>query len=743
MKLFKVLMCSAAMLALGGCATSSGGDTPVTPTGDGYTVKFNTHGGTSVAELKNVTVVETSPVTTKEGFDFNGWYDSMTYENQVSFPYAVTKNITLHAGWKTHSEVGYTVRFNTMGGTTISDLTNVTLIEESPVTTRQGYNFAGWYDSIQYTNVINFPYVVTRDITLYAKWEEDAPQYGDVLQLELTNAKGTAKYYMAGEYKENFVEVKVRVEDKTIFNTFTNPDGSVNGMNDNVELYISPSSSQNVGLIKNQTLKILVIPNGPTEIRRFLDSFDFKYDYKWSDPITLSGVSIINELKSKSNDGYDGYLITFRINYDCFELTKADMLGTTSLFLAARNTDADGAANTVYGESTYLAGERRNAWTHPMLNSENVLVNREVNTILIGSSYTDSEFYKRLNVDFAGKDFHGRGISGARAIEWKTIYYPNIIASKPKHIVMGIGINDIHHDDDKVGNVAYERISTMFQKVHEDLPDVKIHWWTIPVNHFKNVFIDGVNPYVGAYAYVNEHMAQFAQSVGYVDLIDFCERIDGNATHFLSDGLHANNLGYDMMTKLIYNKLGYEWKEGTIFGESERYVTSRGYDLTNDASGAISAYGEFNQYAWVKSENGFETFNITADFTVSKVNHDDAWPKLGFVFKVRDKMLFYYIDMYAALNGRRVGYVYHEHFDGINASDFHWATSVTSGSEYSINYTNGNYAALKASFDGSQLILKVGDSVVFNISNPFGNEKVHVGILSFNTSFNAKNIVIS
>ncbi len=742
MKLFKVLMCAVAMSMLGGCA-SQGEVTPVEPTGDGYIVKFNTHGGTSVAEMKNVTVIESSPLTTKEGFVFNGWFDSMAYENKVSFPYAVTKNITLHAGWKTQSEIGYTVRFNSMGGSMVADAVNVTVIEQSPVTKREGYNFAGWYDSIQYTNQISFPYTVTKDIILYAKWEENTPQYKDVLQMELTNAKGTAKYYMAGEYKDDYIEVRVRVEDSIVFNSFTNQDGSVNGMNDNVELYISPSSSQNVGLIKNQTLKILVIPNGPSEIRRFLDSNDFKNNYQFSVPISLSGVSIVSELKTKSNDGYDGYMITFRVAYSVFSLTKADMLGDTSLFLAARNTNADGANNTIYGESTYLAGERRNAWTHPMLNAENKLVNREVDTILIGSSYTDSEFYKRLNVDFAGKDFHGRGISGARAIEWSTIYYPNIIASKPKTIVMGIGLNDIHLDDDKIGNVAYERISGLFQKVHNDLPNTKIYWWTIPVNHFKDVYVDGVNPYLASYAYVNEHMAQFANSVDYLDLIDFCERIDGNATFFLADGLHANNLGYDMMTKLIYNKLGYEWKTGTIFGEGGKYVTSRGYDLCSDANGTISAYGEFNQYAWVKSSTGFQTFNISADFTVTKVNHGDAWPKLGFVFKVNDKMLFYYIDMYAALNGRRVGYVIHEHFDGINGSDFHWGTSVTSGSEYSIDYTNGNYATLKASFNGSQLLLKVGETTVFSVDNPFGSEKVHIGILSFNTSFSAKDIVVS
>lgn len=66
---------------------------------DEYTVIFVTNGGTAVEEFTG-TVIETSPVTKKEGYKFGGWYSRQSLSGSpVSFPLILKKNITLYAKW--------------------------------------------------------------------------------------------------------------------------------------------------------------------------------------------------------------------------------------------------------------------------------------------------------------------------------------------------------------------------------------------------------------------------------------------------------------------------------------------------------------------------------------------------------------------------------------------------------------------------------------------------------------------
>lgn len=91
----------------GGSSGGSGGTTPVR-----YTVKFDSDGGSSVADQKVITggkaVKPEDP--TKAGFTFLGWYDARDVvgaeENEFDFAATtITENTTLYAHW------GYTVTF--------------------------------------------------------------------------------------------------------------------------------------------------------------------------------------------------------------------------------------------------------------------------------------------------------------------------------------------------------------------------------------------------------------------------------------------------------------------------------------------------------------------------------------------------------------------------------------------------------------------------------------------------------
>ena len=136
-----------------------------------YTVHFDTDGGTAVSDM-TVSTIDKSPVTTKKGYTFVGWYTESAFTNKVTFPYEVTKAQTLYAKWEKNK---YTVRFDTNDGTAVNDMT-VSTIAKSPVTTKKGYTFVGWYTESAFTKEVTFPYEVTKAQTLYAKWEQNDPE---------------------------------------------------------------------------------------------------------------------------------------------------------------------------------------------------------------------------------------------------------------------------------------------------------------------------------------------------------------------------------------------------------------------------------------------------------------------------------------------------------------------------------------------------------------------------------------
>lgn len=67
------------------------------------------------------------------------------------------------------SNKGYTVTFDSAGGSEIAPSEKVEVIETAPLPTREGYKFIGWFEDSALTKPVSFPYTPTGDITLYAK----------------------------------------------------------------------------------------------------------------------------------------------------------------------------------------------------------------------------------------------------------------------------------------------------------------------------------------------------------------------------------------------------------------------------------------------------------------------------------------------------------------------------------------------------------------------------------------------
>ena len=142
----------------------------------------------------------TNYIPTKEGYIFDGWYTSDSYTNQISVIVNGTHaNITLYAKWNFIPKV----IFDSNGGTPIESikLNNGSYIDfastDSYTPIRDGYKFLGWYDSNN--NLVNYinSSDLSKDITLYALWEEEEADYN----INLSFYANGEEFYIDSDYK--------------------------------------------------------------------------------------------------------------------------------------------------------------------------------------------------------------------------------------------------------------------------------------------------------------------------------------------------------------------------------------------------------------------------------------------------------------------------------------------------------------------------------------------------------------
>ena len=92
----------------------------------------------------------------------------------------------------------YTVQFNTDGGSSVTSMqvNSGSAISAPASPTRAGYAFEGWYSDSGRTNRVSFPYTVTRNTTLYAKWT-----LIPVIEIRTPADLDNVRNNLAGEYK--------------------------------------------------------------------------------------------------------------------------------------------------------------------------------------------------------------------------------------------------------------------------------------------------------------------------------------------------------------------------------------------------------------------------------------------------------------------------------------------------------------------------------------------------------------
>ncbi|MCL2798529.1 MAG: InlB B-repeat-containing protein, partial [Firmicutes bacterium] len=134
-----------------------------------YGVTFNSNGGSEITSFSVTGSTVSKPADPKrDGYVFDGWYQNAGLTAAAAFPFNVTQNTVFYAKWL----ATYTVTFETDGGSNTNPLTRASgaSVSKPADPTKAGFVFDGWYQDAAFTMVRNFPFAVTQDTVVYAKW---------------------------------------------------------------------------------------------------------------------------------------------------------------------------------------------------------------------------------------------------------------------------------------------------------------------------------------------------------------------------------------------------------------------------------------------------------------------------------------------------------------------------------------------------------------------------------------------
>ncbi|MEY9978189.1 InlB B-repeat-containing protein [Lysinibacillus sp. RC79] len=141
-----------------------------------YIVTFDSNGGGKVSsQTVGYNELAKAPIPpNKEGYTFAGWYKDKALTELWDFnKNQVTKDITLYAKW---TKASYVVTFDSNGGSEVpSQVVRYNELVKAPVApNKEGFTFGGWHKDKELTVPWDFAKdVVTKNVTLYAKWTKD------------------------------------------------------------------------------------------------------------------------------------------------------------------------------------------------------------------------------------------------------------------------------------------------------------------------------------------------------------------------------------------------------------------------------------------------------------------------------------------------------------------------------------------------------------------------------------------
>lgn len=172
-------------------------------------------------------------------------------------------------------------------------------------------------------------------------------------------------------------------------------------------------------------------------------------------------------------------------------------------------------------------------------------------TVYLGDSFFDAQFWSNFYTLFAKKDVLQQGISATTVTDWMLFAQRLIYPQEPKEIVMHLGTNDMF--DDKLTNTQnLENILLFFGQIYERLPEVKIYYFSVEprtsalagtTNARQKAYLDVFNNGVKEYAQTEDRLV-------YLDSAQYFYDNDGNViASQTKDGCHPINSLYETVYK--------------------------------------------------------------------------------------------------------------------------------------------------------------------------------------------------
>ncbi|NLT15925.1 MAG: leucine-rich repeat protein [Clostridiales bacterium] len=142
-----------------------------------YTVTFNSNGGTPNKQYHNEPygnlIADAMVSPSREGHNFTGWFYDEDQTQPVSFPFTITGNIELYAGWSANAHtITFLPNFGSVSPSSIEVSYGTSYFSLLPTPVREGHEFLGWYTDLDDLDslVTESAVMGDSDINLTAGW---------------------------------------------------------------------------------------------------------------------------------------------------------------------------------------------------------------------------------------------------------------------------------------------------------------------------------------------------------------------------------------------------------------------------------------------------------------------------------------------------------------------------------------------------------------------------------------------
>lgn len=135
-----------------------------------YKLTYQTNGGNEIDDVYATAGTEIElPIPNKSNYVFDGWYKDSSLKIKANEKIELHNSQTLYAKWIDET---FEVSFASDHGSFIEkrQFISGTVINELPTPVRDDYIFNGWYNDSSYKNKVQYPFKITADMTVYAKW---------------------------------------------------------------------------------------------------------------------------------------------------------------------------------------------------------------------------------------------------------------------------------------------------------------------------------------------------------------------------------------------------------------------------------------------------------------------------------------------------------------------------------------------------------------------------------------------